>query len=348
MFEYIKHINVVTKDFARSMDFYQKKLGMRSVYGPFGVFGPEMAAVFGITNTNTESPLAAEIACFLRWSDDDTDTVLDLGWWLSPPAEGEAYRDPTNVGHQRLDFKVGDIDRVYQDLVRDGVAFNSPPVSVDLGREVRFCHFFDPDGVRLGLIQDSAAEASGPGFERIHCVSTCVRDLEASIGMYRDVLGMEVVLGPFALAGPQVAQAFGLPHGQDAHAVGAWLRPGKAAGTLFELIEWKTPPTSGEPYPLSTPEGHSFGNHVGIVRVAMWVDDLQGTYRELKERGARFITPPVVTDMGPDCGYCCFPNLDGTVLQLYKYVRADERTYGERSLGVWGEGAKYHTADAQL
>jgi catechol 2,3-dioxygenase-like lactoylglutathione lyase family enzyme len=327
MLEYIKHIKAVTTDFRRSMDFYQDVLGMRPVHGPFGAFGYEMAEAFRIADTGTERPTPAEIACFLRWSDDERDVVLDLGWWLSPRSEGLPYAKATNIGHQRVDLAVGDIAFVYQALKNKGVQFESPPTSADLGREVAFCHFTDPDGIRLGLIQVGGRNTGNPGLQRIHSISICVTDLERSLEFYREVLGMELELGPFCLEGDEAGAAFGVAGGVRARAIGAWVRPRTSDLALVELLQWIEPPALGRPYPMVTPEGHSFANHVGIPRVAFWATDVQHAYEELKNRGVRFVSPPVVTDIGPDCSYCCFLDPDGTILQLFRYVRGSERDY---------------------
>jgi len=322
----IKHINVVIKDFDRSMDFYVKTLGMRCVHGPFAAIGRQMATAFGITNTNTEVPNAVDVAAFLRWSDDDDDAVVDLGWWQRPPSEGRPYASINNVGHQRIALKVRGVDRVYEDLRAKGVNFNTPPVTLDLGQPVRLCCFDDPDGVHLALLELGQTNASDPGFERIAYVSTCVRDLDKSLKLYRDVLGMELVLGPFALNGPELA-VFAIQPSGNVQARGVWLRPGGGDYALVELMEWIQPPSTGAPYALTTPTGGSFANHTGIPRVAFSVKDIQKVYKTIADMGMRFISPPQVTDIGPDVAYCCFTNLDGTILQLYEYVRGTEREH---------------------
>ena len=328
MLESIKHINVVIKDLDRSLDFYNGKLGAHCSHGPFMAIGAQMAVAFGIKNTDTEIPNGADTAAFLRWTDADEDTVIDLGWWHRPRSEGEAYHKPNNVGHQLLNLKVHDIDSVYEDLSAKGIKFNSKPVTVNISEEVRFACFDDPDGVGLRLVEQTS-EGGLPGFERIFGVSTVVRDLDKSLPVYTKMYGMDVVRGPFELEGPEIASAFRVD-GSEAKLRGVWLQPGGSDnGTLMELIQWITPATSGEPYPLTTPEGGSFCNHVGIPRVAFIVKGIYDIHKEFVDRGVKFVSPPQVTDIGPDVAYCCFTDPDGTILQLYENVLGDEKTFHE-------------------
>lgn len=328
MLQNIKHINVVIHDFDRSMEFYQGLLTMKCVHGPFAAIGKEMARAFGITNTGTRVPNAVDVAAFLRWTDDDNDAVVDLGWWQRPPSEGEPYRNPNNVGHQRIAFRVRGIDEIYETLKEKGVKFNAAPLTLELGESVRMCCFTDPDGVRLALLEpSSAAHDAGSAFERIFYVSTCVRDLDASLRLYQDALGMSLVGEPFSLKGPEVAQLFGVSDTSSGSLRGAWLRPGTGDYALVELLQWIEPASTGKPYDVQTAAGGSFANHVGIPRVAFNVRGIHEVHDSLVSHGLKFVSPPQVTDIGPDVAYCCFTNLDGTILQLYEYVRGTEREH---------------------
>jgi catechol 2,3-dioxygenase-like lactoylglutathione lyase family enzyme len=85
-------------------------------------------------------------------------------------------------------------------------------------------------------------------------------------------------------------------------------------GTRLDLIEWKSPSSKGKPYPKL--------NHLGIARVALFTKDLRETYEELKGKGIRFISEPVVlrTPAG-DTLYACFYDPDGTILELIEPAR---------------------------
>jgi glyoxylase I family protein len=83
--------------------------------------------------------------------------------------------------------------------------------------------------------------------------------------------------------------------------------------TRIDLIEWKSPPSKGKPYPKL--------NHLGIARVALRTRDLRATYEELKSKGVKFISEPVVlhTPVG-DSLFACFYDPDGTILELIEFM----------------------------
>jgi glyoxylase I family protein len=80
-------------------------------------------------------------------------------------------------------------------------------------------------------------------------------------------------------------------------------------GTRLDLIEWKSPSSKGKPYAKL--------NHLGIARIALFTKNLYETYEELKSKGVRFISEPVVlkTPAG-DTPFACFYDPDGTILEL--------------------------------
>jgi len=83
--------------------------------------------------------------------------------------------------------------------------------------------------------------------------------------------------------------------------------------TRIDLIEWKSPSSRGKPYPKL--------NHLGIARVALRTRDLRATYEELKSKGVKFISEPVVlhTPVG-DSLFACFYDPDGTILELIEFM----------------------------
>jgi catechol 2,3-dioxygenase-like lactoylglutathione lyase family enzyme len=85
-------------------------------------------------------------------------------------------------------------------------------------------------------------------------------------------------------------------------------------GTRLDLIEWKSPASKGKPYAKL--------NHLGIARVALFTKDLPETYEELRSKGVKFISEPVVLHTAAgDARYACFYDPDGTILELIEFMR---------------------------
>jgi glyoxylase I family protein len=87
--------------------------------------------------------------------------------------------------------------------------------------------------------------------------------------------------------------------------------------TRIDLIEWKSPPTEGKPYP------HLY--HAGMCRLALAVDNLQEMYEDLKNTGVEFFSEPqVITDRkGRTSSFICFYDPDGTVVELIQFPPAE-------------------------
>ena len=86
--------------------------------------------------------------------------------------------------------------------------------------------------------------------------------------------------------------------------------------TRIDLIEWKSPPTEGKPYP------HLY--HAGICRVALWTDNLQEVCDQVKAAkmlGVEFISEPQLmkNPNGTQSSFVCFTDPDGTVIELIQF-----------------------------
>lgn len=83
--------------------------------------------------------------------------------------------------------------------------------------------------------------------------------------------------------------------------------------TRIDLIEWKSPPTAGKPYP------HLY--HTGICRIALVVDNLQEMYEGLWAKGVEFLSEPQVIpeQKGGSTSFVCFYDPDGTVIKLIQF-----------------------------
>ena len=74
---------------------------------------------------------------------------LDLIEWSNPKTQGKVSSDLSRVGAVRIALWTKDIDQEYMRLKSEGVEFVSDPVKMG---DVRWCCFYDPDGMTLELI----------------------------------------------------------------------------------------------------------------------------------------------------------------------------------------------------
>jgi catechol 2,3-dioxygenase-like lactoylglutathione lyase family enzyme len=153
----------------------------------------------------------------------------------------------------------------------------------------------------------------------LHHVGITVKDLDASIRFYHDVLGLEFSNEPSPwFDGPDLGPAVGVP--------GAALRQVSLllGDTTLELLEYKNPP--------SQTEGPLMSQSLGASHVAFVVDDIEAKKAELEALGIRFYSDVNVVDEGVLAGWrwVYFEDPDGYPLELVEvaYYNAEERRKG--------------------
>src|SRR3954447_26057166 len=109
----------------------------------------------------------------------------------------------------------------------------------------------------------------------LHHVGITVKDLEASIRFYHDILGLDFSNEPTPwFDGPELGPAVGVP--------GAALRQGSLllGATTLERLEYQNPP-SQTAKPLVS-------NNIGASHIALLVGDIRATKAELEAKGISF------------------------------------------------------------
>jgi catechol 2,3-dioxygenase-like lactoylglutathione lyase family enzyme len=141
----------------------------------------------------------------------------------------------------------------------------------------------------------------------IHHTSRSVRDMDRSLGFYRDLLGMEVVLDT-EMEGEMLEREVALE--------GARLRLvelGREGEPLLELLEYYEPRPAEDREPLRPCDS-------GAHHFALLVDDIQAAYERLRSREVEFTCPPQEVDAGYFAGhrtvYCYDP--DGLIVELWQ------------------------------
>ena len=154
----------------------------------------------------------------------------------------------------------------------------------------------------------------------LHHVGITVRDLDASIRFYHDVLGLEFSNEPSPwFEGEELGRAVGIPGSAGLRQVSLLL-----GDTTLELLEYNHPP-SETTAPLDS-------NNLGASHIAFLVSDIQAKKAELETKGIEFYSPVNVVDEGVLAGWrwVYFSDPDGYSLELVEvaYYLDQERRAG--------------------
>ncbi len=140
----------------------------------------------------------------------------------------------------------------------------------------------------------------------VHVNVNC-SDFDRSLAFY-ERLGFRKVVDVPATNTAEVAAAVGMP---PYRVKGALLLLQGSTGTfMLDLLEWQSPSDDAPPYP------HLY--HLGIARIALASDDLEGDMQRLREADVEFLSEPATVRIEgqPDTRFVCFEDPDGTILEL--------------------------------
>jgi catechol 2,3-dioxygenase-like lactoylglutathione lyase family enzyme len=237
--------------------------------------------------------------------------------WKSPRPVGTPYGEANHNGFYRTAALTPDIQARHQAVIAAGSTPYGPPSPIPVGPAGATATAFgfpDPDGSTLEWI---AVAAGAP--ERLSHQNANARDLRKSFPFYQRVVGLDHNIRPFS---PE-------PFDQTLGSLGRAIR--NPDGTLYEglvdfdapffsyradgrnpidLLQWELPGVFGRPYPVP--------NHLGIIRLAFEVDDIEAAYHKLRKAWHRVAGPPEAWDMG-EFGtrkVVIFEDPDGIMLEL--------------------------------
>ena len=270
-------------DLDRSLDFYRGGLGFRET-------APE-ASPRGVRRRLLES--------------EGRHLMLEE---LLHPAASAWVNDDLQLGMRHIGFKVDDIDAWAERVRAAGAVFIREPF--DAFGDVRIAFFLDPDGTHLELVQRvvrytdvwspvlARAEAAVPAPQRprFDHVALSVGDLTASLALYRDALGFDVIgqleqrddprafLITYVMAGEAILElfSFGLPLQPN-----PWHRDAEAPGLLRVGLGAADPAGAVRSLVSAgavTVPGHATGGHYPVT-------DADGTPYEV----SRLPTGPVAS-----------------------------------------------------
>jgi catechol 2,3-dioxygenase-like lactoylglutathione lyase family enzyme len=140
----LQHTCIHVGDIEKSLAFYRDVLGLRLLFRSEPAPSAEFDRTLGVKGSKLK------IAHLVAGKADD----IELIEYVTPRGKG-FDRDQQDVGNLHIAFSVDDIDKTYEELVKKGVKFVTPPNETNTGPEKgwKWCYFHDPDGVLLELTQ---------------------------------------------------------------------------------------------------------------------------------------------------------------------------------------------------
>jgi len=138
----------------------------------------------------------------------------------------------------------------------------------------------------------------------VHHTCITVSDLERSIGFYRDLLGLELLLTEESeRSQDDRSKALGVAGAKVKLAI---LSAGNARVELIEYVA-----STGRPYDRKN-------NDVGAMHIAFQVEDIDAVYQRLVDHGVSFTAPPATIPAGPMAGWrwTYFFDPDGVSLEI--------------------------------
>ncbi len=272
------YFGVNTSDIATQRDFYTT-LGLTGEIFPAG---PEQCKSFAQSLGFEDNYLIFVALTSLTGGPPWIDTVQfrEDSYRDDPP-----YANLNHIGMAYATYSTTDLDGDYAYLLGEGVEFVSPPATAPNGE--RFVFLKDQDGTFLKLIEEAGNSTAGPDLVRLVNTNMNVADLERSREFYR-LLGFTEEVDGSQQGSGAFAQAHGFDdpiefEGVDISLPGDPAPLGDNEATL-QLRQWKTPFNFAPPY--SPPV-----NHLGIDRIAYYVDDLNAAIAEMNRLGFEQLGP---------------------------------------------------------
>ena len=139
----IHHVSVTVSDIDKALPFYVDLLGLKLLYIRENVGGKETSRGLGVER--------AKMRIAVLNAGEDT---VELIQYIAP--KGRPYdRRPCDIGNMHIAFKVNDIKKKYDELVKKGVKFNAPPIEIRGGKMKGWLwtYFNDSDGAQLELVE---------------------------------------------------------------------------------------------------------------------------------------------------------------------------------------------------
>ena len=321
------HTVINVSDLERAVEFYEATFPVRRrqhINGPaqrYAGLGIEHGQFEGwvLENKKDASPPGDLVAEFPA-------RALHLVQWKNPTPVGKPYREANHVGIYRQNSLVGNLDEAYARVLKNGGRPYGEPSEIILtpdGFKVRVFAYRDPDGSTLEMIgaEDPAGKVVFPGM--MHHCNLNVRSIERGYRFYHDVMGLDpqAYLAPAELqpaSNGSLGDALTNPDGSSYSGLmqfsASLLGVRSDSRSPIDVLEWSTPKPYGEAYPVA--------NHLGIIRVAFEVDNIEQARARLVATGHTGVGPIETWNMGEfgERKVVIFRDLDGIWLELIEAV----------------------------
>ncbi len=321
----VSHFDVNVSDLERSRVFYEKTASLEvfarteSPRQRFGTLGLQNGQFKGYMLRDKDSN-PYEPA---HWA-------IHLVQWLEPKPVGTPYISHANVGWYRIVPMRFDIVDARRRVVAAGGKPFAPttftmiqlggPSGTPISYQVFAAH--DPDGTTLEWAQVPGSR------DGLNTVASNTTNAARHLSFYTDVLGLDFKGG---LQTPKpVPNVYDPLGGMTGHVGGGLIIRGHDRFS-FDWLEW----TESARYPTPYQEPH----HLGIVRCAIEVDDLDAAYETLlatqwENKPISVSGPPEVWDYGPEFGahkVVSFTDPEGVGFQLIQ-----QPPYRGKTVRPWG------------
>lgn len=346
---HISHIDINVTDAERSRRFYEATMPVEAVAhidasGPFPSLGIYDGAFEGYVLRS-----ASQLGDY---------PLLRLIEWKRPKPVGVPYASHGNVGFYRLVSMARDIERARAVVIANGrepFTDTSTGVLLMYGPKVEpnpylTFHAHDPDGITIQWTYDWPREdqnrkkdsietlgapkwlAERPVQDRIFALHSCNTDVHKYAAFYTDILGFDLMAG---MQTPEPVNNVYSPSGGLTVCDGGAFVPRGDRRFVIDCLRWWE--TSSHPRPYAEP------NHVGIIRCAVEVDDLDRAYESLvaaARQHGELVGPvhsPEVWDLGSEVGEQRVVNFTDGEGIMFQLVEAPPYPLG--GLHPWGADA---------
>jgi len=152
----LTHMGICVSELARSVRFYREVFGCKEV-GSLELEGQPTATLNGWTDVKVRAVYLERDGWRLELME------FPVPGWIGP----QTPRPMNQVGFTHLSFRVSDLDAVCAQIEAAGGGVLRDTLLAVPGTPTRAIMVFDPDGIRLELIQgpgDPNAVPGGPGY----------------------------------------------------------------------------------------------------------------------------------------------------------------------------------------